>query len=196
MSAIHGGAHIENPVAYYNAVKRNILANGQKTWRENTPRAGEIESALSDGILHNDNGDFMGYKEDFLGNMANACYTWGKLSPKQSEAILKGIDARAAKKAEWASARAALDSKREHVGTVGKKATLTLTVVHVVILEGMYGTNYIHICEDADQNLVIYKGKSFDFPLKGETATMTATIKEHGLRDGVKQTIIQRPKII
>ena len=58
----------------------------------------------------------------------------------------------------------------------------------------MYGTNYIHICEDEHKNVVIYKGKSYDFPLKGETATMTAVVKEHGVRDGVKQTVIQRPK--
>jgi hypothetical protein len=109
---------------------------------------------------------------------------------------LKGIDTRAAKKAEWASERAALDAKRDHLGTVGQKVTLTLTTVHIVVLDGIYGANYIHICEDADQNVVIYKGKSFDFPAKGHTATVTATVKEHGVRDGVKQTVIQRPKVL
>jgi hypothetical protein len=44
--------------------------------------------------------------------------------------------------------------------------------------------------------VVIYKGKSFDFPTKGNTATVTATVKEHGVRDGVKQTVIQRPKLV
>jgi hypothetical protein len=79
---------------------------------------------------------------------------------------------------------------------VGQKVTLTLTVVHIVVLDGAYGTNYIHICEDADQNVVIYKGKAIDFPLKGETATVTAVVKEHGVREGVKQTVIQRPKVL
>ena len=204
MSAIHGGAHIENPLAYYNAVKRNILANAQKTWRENTPRADEIESALADGILYNDRGDFMGYKEDFLGNMANAFYTWGKLSPKQSEAILKGIDARAARKAEWADKKAALDATRQHVGTVGEKITLTLTIGHIVVLDGAYGSVYIYIMEDADRNVVIYKGNSSVVAWtpegqprgKGDTFTVVATIKEHGVREGVKQTVIQRPKAV
>ena len=202
MSAIHGGAHIENPVAYYNAVKRNILANAQKTWRENTPRADEIESALADGIVHSDHGDFVGYKEDFLGNMANAFYTWGKLSPKQSEAILKGIDARAARKAEWADKKAALDATRQHIGTVGEKITLTLTIGHIVSLDGAYGTTYIYIMEDADKNVVIYKGNSDAIAWtpdgtvrgKGDSLTIVATVKEHGVREGVKQTVIQRPK--
>jgi hypothetical protein len=78
---------------------------------------------------------------------------------------------------------------------VGQKVTLTITVAHVVVLEGMYGTNYIFICEDADQNVIIYKGKSDCMPGKGHTVTVTATVKEHGVREGVKQTVIQRPKL-
>jgi hypothetical protein len=31
---------------------------------------------------------------------------------------------------------------------------------------------------------------------KGDTLTISATIKEHGVRDGVKQTVIQRPKVL
>ena len=185
---------IENPVAYHNAVKRNIIANAQKTWRANTERAGEIESALTDGIVYNSYGDFMGYGDDFMGKMAESFYKWGKLSSKQCEAILKGIDARAARRAEWADKKAAIDAKREHIGTVGEKLTITLKVVHIVELETAFGINYIYICEDENQNTIIYKGKSVAMPNKGETVTVIATIKEHGVRDGVKQTIIQRPK--
>jgi len=187
---------IENPVAYHNAVKRNIIANAQKTWRANTERAGEIESALTDGITYDGHGNFMGYGDDFMGKMAESFYTWGKLSPKQCEAILKGIDARAARRAEWADKKAAIDATREHIGTVGEKTTMTIKVVHIVVLEGSYGTTYINICEDENNNTIIYKGNANGFPDKGETATITATIKEHGVRNGVKQTVIQRPKVI
>jgi len=187
---------IENPVAYHNAVKRNIIANAQKTWRANTERAGEIESALTDGITYDGHGNFMGYGDDFMGKMAESFYTWGKLSPKQCEAILKGIDARAARRAEWADKKAAIDATRQHVGTVGEKTTMTIKVVHIVVLEGSYGTTYINICEDENNNTIIYKGNANGFPDKGETATITATIKEHGVREGVKQTVIQRPKVI
>lgn len=186
---------IENPVAYENAVKRYILANAQKTWRANTERAGEIESALIEGISYTDRGVFKGYNDSFIGSMAQAFYTYGKLSPKQSEAILKGIDARAARKAEWADKKAAIDATRDFVGTVGEKITLTLKVVHIVELDSSFGTVYINICEDADNNTIIYKGNAKGFPEKGETATITATVKEHGVRNGVKQTVIQRPKL-
>lgn len=186
---------IENPVAYENAVKSYIIANAQKTWRANTERAGEIESALIAGIVYNDRGNFKGHTDDFMGSMANAFYTYGKLSPKQCEAILKGIDARAARKAEWADKKAAIDATRAFVGTVGEKITITLKVVHIVELDGSFGTIYINICEDAENNTIIYKGNAKGFPEKGETATITATVKEHGVRNGVKQTVIQRPKL-
>ena len=185
-------ANVEYQEAWEAGRKRNILMNARKTWLANTPRAHEILDATEDGRDY-DNGR-VSYKEGFMGSMASALDNFGKLTPKQSEAVLKGIDARAAKKAEWASQRAALNANRVHVGTVGQKVTLTITVVHLVVLEGMYGTNYIFICEDADQNTIIYKGKSDCMPGKGHTVTVTATVKEHGVRDGVKQTVIQRPK--
>jgi len=188
-------SNIEHPAAWEAGRKRNILMNARKTWLANTPRALEILDAAEAGRVYSDHGN-LSYKEGFMGSMAQALDTFGKLSPKQSEAILKGIDARAAKKAEWASEKAALNANRAFVGAVGQKVTLTLTTVHIIVLDSIYGSNYIHICEDADQNVVIYKGKSYDFPAKGHTATVKATVKEHGVRDGVKQTVIQRPKML
>ena len=188
-------AIIEHEAAYANAVKRNIIANARKTWERNTPRAEEILAAVEAGRVYSDYGN-VSYAEGFMGSMARAIDTFGKLTDKQCEAILKGIDARAAKKAEWASEKAALDAKRDFVGVIGQKVTLTLTTVHIVVLESLYGTNYIFICEDADRNVIIYKGKSESIPNKGETATVVATVKEHGVRDGDKQTVIQRPKTI
>jgi hypothetical protein len=186
---------IENPVAYENAVKRNIIANANKTWYAKTPRASEIDEALNAGRMHNAYGNISGYVEGFIGSMAEAYDKYGKLTEKQSEAILKGIDARAARKAEWADKKAVVDATRAFVGTAGEKITLTLKVVHVVMLDGSFGTIYINICEDANNNTIIYKGNAKGFPEKGETATITATVKEHGVRNGVKQTVIQRPKL-
>ena len=187
-------AHIEHPVAYANAVKRNILFNARKTWLANNPRALEILEASEAGREYR-NGNVM-YKDDFMGSMAYALDTFGKLSPKQCEAVLKGIDARAARRAEWADKKAAVDATRQHIGTVGEKITITIKVVHVVELDGGFGPSYINICEDADNNTIIYKGNAKGFPEKGETATIIATVKDHGVRNGVKQTVIQRPKVI
>jgi hypothetical protein len=196
-------SHIEYPEAYAAARKRNIIFNARKTWLANTPRAHEILDAVDSARDYNGRGATT-YKEGFAGAMAFALDTYGKLTPKQSEAVLKGIDARAARKAEWASKQAALDADRAHVGTVGEKITLTLTIAHVVVLEGAYGTTFIYITEDANKNVVIYKGNSNVVAwtpdgvprAKGDTFTVTATIKEHGVRNGVKQTVIQRPTAV
>ena len=187
-------AHIEHPEAYASAVKRNILHNARKTWLANNPRALEILEASEAGReYHNGN---VSYKDGFMGSMAHALDTFGKLSPKQVEAVLKGIDARAARKAEWANKQAALDADRAYVGEVGAKITLNLTCVHVVSFESSFGTVWINICEDDNKNVVIYKGNAQGFPQKGETATIIASVKEHGVRNGVKQTVIQRPKVV
>jgi len=188
-------SHVEHEQAWLAARKRNILANAMKTWMANTERHEEILDALSGGRIHNDFGS-VSYTDNFIGKMACAIDSYGKLTPNQSAAILKGIDASAARRAEWASKEAALKAQRQYIGEVGGKITVTLTVKHIVTMASKYGNNYLHICEDADQNIIIYKGTSSDFPLKGETATVTAAVKEHGVRNGVKQTVIQRPKKI
>ena len=190
-------ATIENPAAYEAAIHRNIIANAQKTWAKNTLRSGEIQNALNAGR------DGQNYEESFIGSLAKAFDSYGKLSEKQSAAILKGIDARQAKKAEWASKDAELNAKREFLGVVGEKITLTLTIKKVIFWDSNFGTQYLYILEDANQNVVIYKGNSNVFYIDesgeyrklGSTVTVIATVKEHGVRNEVKQTVIQRPKL-
>jgi hypothetical protein len=200
-SAIYGNQPIENPVAYERARHRNIIANAQLTFSRTYPEFREILDFIAAGRKYKDD-QVCGYEEGFLGSLAHAYDTYGKLTSGQVGAVMKSIEKRNARRAEWADKKAALDATRQHVGTVGEKITLTLTIRHIVTLDGTYGTSYIYIMEDADQNVVIYKGNSDVMFMgsdglprgKGDTLTITATVKEHGARDGVKQTIIQRPK--
>ena len=200
-SAIYGNQPIENPVAYERARHRNIIANAQLTFSRTYPEYREILDFIAAGRKYKDN-QVCGYEEGFLGSLAHAYDTYGKLTSGQVGAVMKSIEKRNARRAEWADKKAALDATRQHVGTVGEKITLTLTIRHIVTLDGTYGTSYIYIMEDADQNVVIYKGNSDVMFMgsdglprgKGDTLTITATVKEHGARDGVKQTVIQRPK--
>ena len=61
-------------------------------------------------------------------------------------------------------------------------------------------TTWVFVTEDSDGNVVVYKGSGHLYNADGQGATkgdkvaVKATIKEHGERDGVKQTIIARPK--
>ena len=185
---------IENPIAYDNAVRRNIINNAKKTWRANTERADEIEAAIDAGRRSMD-GSMQGYEDGFMGSMAAAFDRFGKLTPNQSAAILKGIDARSAKRAEWAATRAAAAAASRHIGAIGERITITLTCDHVIEFDGMYGTTYINLMRDADGNRIVYKGTKC-LTDKGSSVTVKATIKDHGERDGERQTIIARPTII
>ena len=184
---------IEHPVAYEAARKAYILANANKTFYATYPDHIEVLNFIAPGRIY-DEGQCVGYNEGFLGSLASAFDQYGKLTEGQVNAVRKCIERRNAQRAEWASKQAEINATRKHLGAVGEKITLTLTVSHIVELDGLYGTNYIFICEDEEKNVVIYKGKSNAIPNKGETATVVATVKEHGVRDGVKQTVIQRPK--
>jgi hypothetical protein len=187
--------HIENEAAYSAAIKRNIIQNAQKTWRINTHRAEEIEETIQDGRVFDLDKGTVVYKENFIGSMAHAFDTYGKLTEKQSAAVLKGIDARQVKLEQWAQQRAERDAASEWIGYIGKRIELTLTVNHVVTLCGNYGVTFINLCRDNFDNAVVYKGSN-DLKFHGDKVTVKATIKAHETRDGVKQTIISRPKII
>lgn len=185
---------IENPIAYDNAVRRNIINNAKKTWRATTERADEIEAAVDAGRRSMD-GSMQGYEDGFMGSMAAAFDQYGKLTPRQCEAILKGIDKRAARRAEWEASREAAKAASTHIGTLGQRITLTLTCDHVIEFDGMYGSVYINLLRDQNGNRIVYKGSKWLID-KGATANVKATIKDHGERDGERQTIIARPTII
>jgi len=185
---------IEYPDAYARATKRNILANARLTWTRNTPEHEVIDQFLWNGRSQDERGEWQ-YSDNFVGSLAKAMDTYGKLTPKQCEAVLSAIAKSNARKAEWKSEQAAKDAKSEWIGEIGQRVEITLTVNYIVELDSYYGTSWLFICVDDKGNKVIYKGTSRSFPNKGETATVVAAIKEHGVRDGYKQTIITRPKL-
>ena len=189
---------IENEAAYSKAVHTYILANARKTFRKIYEDYASIEEFLSAGRSYDDEGNFKCYKENFIGSLASAYATYGKLSEKQVEAVRKCIIANNARKIEWADKKAALDATRQHIGAVGDKVTLILTLKKVISLDSNFGIIGLFIFEDAEQNIVIYKGNSDSVweLAEGAAITLKATIKEHGVRNGVKQTVIQRPKAV
>jgi len=126
---IAGAAEIENPEAYSNAIKRNIIANARKTWFKTVERADEIEM-----WLNCNGGDGSNSFADSLGNALN---DYGKLSQKQGAAVLKIIDGNIAKKAEWAAKSAAESANAEPI--VNGKQVITGEVITVKTQEGYYG---------------------------------------------------------
>ena len=124
---------------------------------------------------------------DFLRGMIQNLADWGNLSARQAEATescFATIDRLEAARAN-----------SQHIGVVGDKVTLTITVERIVVLESQFGTNFITLARDESGNTIFYKGRT-DIGSKGDTTTIKASIKEHTEYNGVKQTVIQRPKLM
>jgi len=113
---------------------------------------------------------------------------WGNLTARQVEAVescFAVIDRLEAARAN-----------SQHIGAVGDKVTLTITVERVIVLKSeFYIDNYITIARDEQGNAITYKGRS-DIGGKGDTVTLKASIKEHTVYNGIRQTVIQRPKVV
>lgn len=86
-------------------------------------------------------------------------------------------------------------TKSNHVGNVGDKITLSGVVEMVKGFDGMYGMVWIHVIKDLVGNVFIYKGTK-RLADKGKQINLAAKVKSHGDRDGIKQTIIERPKLV
>ena len=92
-----------------------------------------------------------------------------------------------------ALARAAeLAEKRQsrHFGTVGKRETFTLTVERVNSIESQYGVTHIHTMRDAAGNVAVWFATREK--LENRTYQLLATVKSHGVRDGIAQTVVTR----
>ena len=167
---------------YHPAIESRKMANAATTKRRNWIATDDRAQEIIDFVA-----DYSPEGDGFFSACNKGIQKFGSLTPNMRNAMVKVLDKRAAQKAEWADR----DSKCEFVGTVGERQAFAVTVKHIVELESMYGISHLHICRDADDNVVIYKGTQYW--AKGAQVTCTAKVKEHGVRDGVKQTIIQRP---
>jgi len=82
-----------------------------------------------------------------------------------------------------------------HVGTVGERRVFDLTIAKVVTLPDRgFGESYLFMFDDPDGNRVLYFGTArFLSTDTGARVRVKATVKRHDERNGVKQTIINRP---
>ena len=168
--------------SYYPSIEARKLANAAHTKRVNWIATDDRAQEIIDFLVSYSSKD-----EGFFPAVKGGIEKYGKPTDNMRNAMVKVLDKRAAQAAEWATR----DGKCEFVGAVGERQAFAVTVKHIVDLEGIYGTSHLHICRDADDNVIIYKGTQYWG--KGAQVTFMAKVKEHGVRDGVKQTIIQRP---
>ena len=198
---------IENEARYEAAIQRNIRINANKTrtakWlaTEDGRRANAFLWGLDEfEDSYREDGSFEAMHPvvkvslgEFYSKMRQAVNEWGALTEGQTKAVLAMIErgeARIAKRAEQLAEKAAMSG---FVGTVGERREFFLAIRKVIELEGQYGYSYLHITEDADGKEVIYKGTKCLGDV-GDKVRVIATVKEHDICNGVKQTKISRPK--
>jgi hypothetical protein len=175
---------IDDEAAYEAAIKRKIKnAANAKFLREN-PDGYDVVAFLADASSWS----------EFAKSLHNSYEDRGTLSIGQMAAARSMIAKAQARKAERLAARNAPASVGHHVSTVGQREVFTITINKLMEMEGMYGTTYIHICADANGNVIVYKGSS-ELGEPGDTVVVKATVKEHTAYNGVAQTIINRPKV-
>ena len=127
--------------------------------------------------------------------MRGTIQEWGGLTDGQHAAVAKSYakaQERLAGREEVRAAQKAVDEGTSHVGNVGERRDFDLTAERVHSFDGQFGTTYITIFRDADNNVIVYKG-SVEFQ-RGDKVRGKATVKAHDRRDGVPQTVIARPK--
>lgn len=82
----------------------------------------------------------------------------------------------------------------EHVGEIGERMTVAVTVNRVSTFETQYGTTYVVGMLDADGHQLVWFGTSKLARTmgKGDTADLKVTVKKHDTYRDVAQTIITR----
>ena len=130
---------------------------------------------------------------EFYYEMRGSLNEWGRLTKGQEQAVLRMIEQAHERIAAREAAKAEKAATAKHIGTVGERRDFDLTIKFMASFETQFGLTVVHVMEDADANVVVYKG-SKQIGDKGAQIKIKATIKDHDYRDGVAQTIISRPK--
>lgn len=84
-------------------------------------------------------------------------------------------------------------STSEHVGVVGSRISVELTVEFMTSFENQFGVVNIICFKDADGNAFVWKTSAKAYN-KGDNVRLMGTVKEHGEYRGVKQTVLTRCK--
>jgi hypothetical protein len=189
---------IENEVAYENARHARIIGNAHKTFCTDPDNKRAFDYLQQFVMIERGKMVFTS-RDLFVNAMAeNLFATFGKLTPRQVEVVIGKIEKAEARRREWDDKRAAEKAASNWIGELGDKVEIELQCFHEVDL-GAYTryspTTYLYICKTPAGDAVIYKGTA-DFIRKGERGIVKATVKELGVRDGCKQTVIARPKVV
>lgn len=133
-----------------------------------------------------------GTADDYLHNL-HVISNETRIEPKHTglaASMIVAHERAIAREAERAQAAAT----SQHIGEVGKRGTFQLTVERVIDVDGQYGVTHIHNMHDDSGNVVVWFATAEK--LEPGRYNVIGSVKSHGERNGIKQTIITRCKAI
>jgi len=176
------------------------LEKGLKVAAESAKRA-KVRAAFL--ALHDGLAEALKGTHSIVADINNKLTQYGSISAGQV-ALVHKLNAQQAEKAARNAEVAAVSN---YVGTVGERITLELTAQFFTSFDGMFGTTYVNRFVDAAGNVVIHKGSvdmrymGYDAAgnfvasvCPGDKVTVTGTVKAHAEYNGIKQTLLSRPK--
>jgi len=122
----------------------------------------------------------------FLCDVIEKGNKYGSISEAQASAAHRAADNEITRQAQNETA--------QWIGAVGDRIEITGTIISRIAFGSVFGLVVISIIKDAAGNFFVQKGRGIGD--KGEEVTVKATVKGHDTYNGVKQTIITRPKVI
>lgn len=85
----------------------------------------------------------------------------------------------------------------QHIGTVGERLTLEVTLGKIIPLEGgVYGPTYLHKLIATDGARLVWFASNKGDMIEGQNYTVKATVKAHSERDDTKQTVVTRLSVL
>ena len=140
----------------------------------------------------------------FLTDVMSKGWMFGKLSDAQARAANDAADREFVRQQQ--------NQGCQWLGKVGERITVTGTVIFHTAFDGAFGTVHVTGIKTDEGHIIVQKGASlkkifrgknecgamattYHVVEKGDRVTLTATVKEHSTRDGVKQTLIERPTV-
>lgn len=134
------------------------------------------------------------YEERTITDIIHKLIRYGSISDKQWEFLAKLVQ-KFEERPAIEAARKEINAKSNYIGSVGDKIEFEAVVNFITGYDSQFGYITVTGLTDNNGNIIIHKGSKPHWE-KGDTVTVKATIKGHNDRNGAKQTIITRPKVL
>jgi hypothetical protein len=133
-------------------------------------------------------GEFAGKREyGFVDSMLSRTLVLEPITTAQAEAVVKAV--------ADAETRLAAKAASRWVGEVGSKVTVAGTVVFTKTVESAYGTSVLVVVDADGDKVTTFTTAAWAWDAaKGDTVTLTGTVKSHETYEGEQRTVLTRTK--